>query len=59
MDNQEITKASLLQSKAKIIADRNERFAVIEEEVTSLKEEVSLKLKLFSTKIKNELNASS
>ena len=40
MKEQKIIKATLLQSKAKIMADRNARFAVIKEEINTMKEEL-------------------
>lgn len=44
MDDQKITLQSLLKSKAKLIADRNERFAIINEEVSHLKHDLRLKM---------------
>ena len=55
MKDQKITRASLLQSKAKMMADRNERFAVIEMEIAFLKEDVSKRLTDISEKINNVL----
>lgn len=57
MQDNEITRAALLKSKAKLIADRNERFAIIEEELEFLKEDVSDKLTYLSKKINDVLDA--
>lgn len=51
MKEQKITKASLLQSKAKIMADRNERFAVIKQEIDKMKEELIDNLNEITDKI--------
>ncbi len=54
---EEITKASLLQSKAKMMADRNERFAVVKDEVKELKEKILDNIEELSNKIKNVIDS--
>jgi len=55
MDGQKITLQSLLQSKAKMMADRNERFAFINEEVTHLKNDLISKLDEVKEKIRTTI----
>lgn len=57
MKDQKITKASLLQSKAKMMADRNERFALFENEVQDVKEEILDNLTQISDRISKFLNS--
>ncbi len=56
MGNEEITKASILKSKARMIADRNEQFAIIQEEVDALKEYIKDDIKSLVNKISTELD---
>ena len=56
MKDQKISKASLLQSKAKMMADRNERFAVIKEEVGEMKVEIIDNLNQLTDKIRKVRN---
>lgn len=58
MKEQKITKATLLQSKAKIIADRNKRFAVIKEEVDSIENNITNRLNELSQLIKLHIKKS-
>lgn len=57
MKEEKITKASILKSKAKMMADRNQRFAVIEEEVEDLREELTNNLTKLSAKIRKALTS--
>jgi len=56
MEDHEVSKESLLLSKAKIIAERNERFAIIREELEFLKDDLSSRLTQLSYKINNALS---
>ena len=46
---------SLLESKAKLMADRNERFAVINQEMASLKVKVSSEVNELKDKIRSAI----
>ena len=56
MKEEKVTKASILKSKARMMADRNERFAIIKEEMDTLKEHIQEDIKDLASRIRAELD---
>ena len=47
MDDKEVEAKAILRSKAKILTDRNERFAIISKELNVLRQDINRKFDIF------------